>query len=235
MSVPLIVVTGASRGIGRSVVRSLVLEHGRHVLAVARDTDALDRLARELASGRGALETVALDLAAADAVPRLVQQVGGRRVEGLVNNAGVLVKRGMGEWTPDDTARLFHMNAAVPLLLVQALAPLLEGDPPGHVVNIGSMGGFQDSAKFPTLAAYSASKAALACISQCLAEEFKDRGVRSNCLAIGAVDTVMLQEAFPGYRAPVAPATAGAYVAHFVLHGHNLFNGKVLPVALGTP
>src|SRR5690606_37581299 len=112
----------------------------------------------------------------------------------------------------------------------QALAPQLKGDPPGHVVHIGSMGGFQDSVKFPSLAAYSASKAALACLAQCLAEEFKDQGVRSNCLAIGAAGTEMLRTAFPDYDAPVSAAAMGAYVARFAVEGHHWFNGKVLPV-----
>ncbi|MDX9750772.1 MAG: SDR family NAD(P)-dependent oxidoreductase [Flavobacteriales bacterium] len=229
----MIVVTGASRGIGRETVRALVAEHRRRVLAVARDAEALGTLRHELGTDR--LETLAQDLAAPDAADRLVAHVAGRRLAGLVHNAGLLVRRPLGEWTAQDTAALFHLNAAVPLLLTQALAPLLSGDPPGHVVHIGSMGGFQDSVKFPSLAAYSASKAALACVAQCLAEELKDRGVRSNCLAIGAAGTEMLRAAFPGYDAPVTASAMGAYVARFTVEGHHWYNGKVLPVAVGTP
>jgi NAD(P)-dependent dehydrogenase (short-subunit alcohol dehydrogenase family) len=134
-----------------------------------------------------------------------------------------------------DLERVFLTNAIAPLELSQALAANLAGDPPGHIVHIGSMGGFQDSAKFPGLVAYSASKAALACTAQCLAEEFKDRGIRSNCVALGSVDTEMLRAAFPGFRAGTTADAIGAYVAEFSLHGHNLFNGKVLPVATTTP
>lgn len=230
---PLIIVTGASQGIGRAIARSLVVDHGRHVLAVARNEQALQALAAELGNDR--LETLALDLELPDAPGQVVQRVAGRRVAGLVNNAGLLIRRPFGEWTAADAARLFHVNATVPFLLAQALAPQLDGDPPGHVVNISSMGGYQDSAKFPSLAFYSAAKAALACLSQCLAEEFRERGIRSNCLALGAVDTAMLRAAFPGYAAPVTPETMGAYAAVFVLEGHNVYNGRVLPVALGTP
>ena len=229
----MIVVTGASRGIGRETVRALGTEHRRRVLAVARDAEALGTLRHELGTDR--LEVLALDLAAPDAADRLVAHVAGRRLAGLVHNAGLLVRRPLGEWTARDTAALFHLNAAVPLLLTQALAPLLAGDPPGHVVHIGSMGGFQDSVKFPSLAAYSASKAALACVAQCLAEELKDQGVRSNCLAIGAAGTEMLRAAFPGYDAPVTASAMGAYVARFTVEGHHWYNGKVLPVAVGTP
>jgi NAD(P)-dependent dehydrogenase (short-subunit alcohol dehydrogenase family) len=141
----------------------------------------------------------------------------------------------MGAHSRLELTELFALNVVAPLELTQALVDELDGDPPGHVVHIGSMGGFQDSAKFPGLVAYSSSKAAMACMAQCLAEEFKERGIRSNCLALGAVDTAMLREAFPGYTAPVDAARMGAYVARFLLEGHALYNGKVLPVALGTP
>jgi 3-oxoacyl-[acyl-carrier protein] reductase len=226
------VVTGASRGIGQETVRALVREHGRHVLAVARNGEALRGLQQELGPQ---VELLPLDLGTPDAVHRVQDIVGGRRLSALVHNAGVLVRRNLGEWTAQDVAQMFHINVTAPLLLTQALAPQLKGDPPGHVVHIGSMGGFQDSVKFPSLAAYSASKAALACLSQCLAEEFKDQGVRSNCLAIGAAGTEMLRAAFPGYDAPVSAAAMGAYVARFAVEGHHWFNGKVLPVAVGTP
>lgn len=230
-----IVVTGASRGIGREVVRCLVADHGRRVVAVSRSSGALEELGIELRGATGTLETVACDVATDTGMRSLTHRVAQRRLCGLLNNAGVLVKREIGSWTAEDAALAFHVNVTVPLLLAQALVDGLSGDPPGHVVNIGSMGGFQGSAKFPGLAAYSASKAALACLSECLAEEWKDRGVRVNCLAIGAVDTDMLREAFPGYRAPVDAAAMGAYVARFLLEGHGLYNGKVLPVSVSTP
>lgn len=229
----MVVVTGASKGIGRSITRSLVVGHGRRVLAVARSARALEELAHELADDR--FEPCVLDLELPDAPDRLLQAVDGRRVIGLVNNAGLLARRNLGEWTAADAARLFHLNATVPFLLAQALAPQLAGDPPGHVVHISSMGGFQDSAKFPSLAFYSASKAALVCLGQCMAEEFRGQGVRCNSLALGAVDTDMLRAAFPGYAAPVTAEDMGAYAAHFVLEGHKVYNGKVLPAALGTP
>ena len=104
-----------------------------------------------------------------------------------------------------------------------------------HIVNIGSMGGFQGSMKFPGLSAYSASKAALHTLTECLAQEFAEQGIKVNCLAIGSAQTEMLEEAFPGYQSPVMAFEMGKYIADFSITGHRFFNGKVLPVAVTTP
>ena len=231
----LIVVTGTSKGVGRETAKALVMQHGCTVIGVARDEKGLRTLQDECAGGTGSFEPLTADLSEDDAIALVHTHVAGRRVHGLVNNAGLLITRPFGEWTAADGARLFHLNTTVPLLLAQALTTSLAGDPPGHVLGISSMGGFQGSAKFPGLLAYSAIKAALACVCECLAEELKDHGVRANSLCIGAVDTAMLRAAFPGYQAPITPAVMGAYVARFVLEGHGFYNGKVLPVAVSTP
>ncbi len=228
-------VTGASRGVGREAARALVQRHGVNVLAVSRDGAALRTLQQECAGGAATLEALELDLAEPGAVEQVVDRVGDRRVIGLLNNAGLLRKRGFGTWTADDLDALFRLNAFVPFLLAQALAERLSGVPPGHVLSIGSMGGVQGSVKFAGLAGYSASKMALAGFTECLAEELRERDVRCNCLALGAVDTAMLREAFPGYQAPVGPEQVGAEVARFLLDGHKYFNGKVLPMSLSTP
>ncbi|HYW96685.1 MAG TPA: SDR family oxidoreductase, partial [Bacteroidales bacterium] len=103
------------------------------------------------------------------------------------------------------------------------------------VVNIGSMGGFQGSVKFSGLSHYSASKAALAVLTECLAVEYNQTGIAFNCLAIGSVSTGMLNEAFPGYDAPVKPEDMADFIYDFAVNGHRFMNGKILPVALSTP
>lgn len=229
-----VLVTGAGSGIGLAVVQALLAESQVHVIALARNSDA--RLEEEHRRfGRDRLQSVDVDLQSANAVERAVEAVGSRRLLALVHNAARLVRTHMGGHDRAVLNGLFDLNVTVPLLLSQELAEQLDGDPPGHIVHIGSMGGFQDSIKFPGLVAYSASKAALACTAQCLAEEFKGRGIRSNCLALGAADTDMLRAAFPEYRAQISAQSMGAYVARFALEGHKLFNGKVLPVSTTTP
>ncbi|GIR50606.1 MAG: hypothetical protein CM15mP59_3480 [Flavobacteriaceae bacterium] len=68
-----------------------------------------------------------------------------------------------------------------------------------------------------------------------MAEEFKDNGPRCNALALGAVQTEMLAEAFPDYKAPVSASQMATYIADFSLNGHHLYNGKVLPISQSTP
>jgi NAD(P)-dependent dehydrogenase (short-subunit alcohol dehydrogenase family) len=97
------------------------------------------------------------------------------------------------------------------------------------------MGGVQGTVKFPGLSAYSSSKAALAGLTECLAIEFQDKDIAVNCLALGAVQTEMLQEAFPGFKAPVSPDKMAEFIGNFVLTAHHFMNGKVLPISLSTP
>ncbi len=228
----IVVVTGASRGIGSATVEALVREHGKKVVAISRDHRGLHRL---IEMHPGEVEALQMDISTEDAPIRIKEHVAGRRVRALVHNAGLLHSKPMGEHAARDLQHLFNVNVVAPLLITQALLDVLDGDPAGHIVHIGSMGGFQDSVKFPGLVAYSASKAALACQAQCLAEEFSSRSIRSNCLALGSVDTEMLRAAFPGYKAAMAAVEMGSFIARFALEGHHLFNGKVLPVATSTP
>ena len=100
---------------------------------------------------------------------------------------------------------------------------------------ISSMGGIQGSAKFPGLAAYSSSKGAVITLTELLAEEYKETGPAFNALALGAVQTEMLEAAFPGYQAPVSAAEMAKYIGDFALTGHHYYNGKVLQVSKTTP
>jgi NAD(P)-dependent dehydrogenase (short-subunit alcohol dehydrogenase family) len=97
------------------------------------------------------------------------------------------------------------------------------------------MGGVQGSVKFPGLAAYSSSKAAIITFTELLAEEYKESGPSFNVLALGAVQTEMLAEAFPGFEAPVTAAEMGSYIANFALTGHQFYNGKLLQISNSTP
>jgi 3-oxoacyl-[acyl-carrier protein] reductase len=226
-----ILVTGASKGIGAALVKRLAsVPDVKKILAVSRD----EKLLKELEGDK--ISTLSFDLAAADItllsekVKKLVPSL-----DVLINNAGAIVNKPFETITAGELEQVYRVNVFAPFRLTQVLVPLMGNKTRGHVVNISSMGGFQGSAKFPGLSAYSSSKGALTILSECLAEEFKDRNIAVNCLCLGATQTEMLAAAFPGYKAPLSAAQMADFIAEFALTGHNYFNGKVLPVSVSTP
>lgn len=228
-----ILVTGAGSGIGLETVRALLVRPTVDVIAIARN--GRQRLDAELQAYPKRIHVIEQDLLAPDAMERIVAGVGKQRLVGLVHNAAELIKVAFGQYSREELLRVYEINVVIPVLLTQALTNRLAGHPNSHVVSISSMGGFQDSTKFPGLLGYSSSKAALACMAQCLAVEFADQGIRTNCLALGSVDTPMLRTAFPAYKAAATAAEMGHFIAEFTLTGHKHFNGKVLPVSTSTP
>lgn len=157
-------------------------------------------------------------------------------VDILINNAAVLVNKPFEDMVAAEVENMFRVNVTSQFEFLQALLPYMgKGQVPTHIVNISSMGGLQGSMKFPGLSAYSASKAALATLTECLAEEFKDKNISVNCLMLGAVQTEMFEEAFPGERTEMTPLLMAAYIRDFALTGANFFNGKIIPVSKSTP
>lgn len=227
-----IIVTGASRGIGFRLVEEFI-KSGHNVIAVSRNTGPLSDLASNLDTKT--LSVLGIDLEGPEAPDELKQYVAVHfnQIDILVNNAGLLINKPFLSLESDDFDRMFNLNVKAPFNIVRALAEYFA--PSAHIVNIGSMGGFQGSAKFPGLSLYSASKGALAILTECLAEELKPAGIKLNCLALGAAQTEMLSEAFPGYQAPVTAGEMASFIAWFALNGHNFFNGKILPVSVSTP
>ena len=104
-----------------------------------------------------------------------------------------------------------------------------------HIINISSIGGIAGSSKFSGLSAYSSSKAALNVLTEMLYEEFKTSGPIINTLALGAVQTEMLEAAFPGYKAPLSSFEMANYIYDFSIKGHKYYNGKILPVSISNP
>jgi NAD(P)-dependent dehydrogenase (short-subunit alcohol dehydrogenase family) len=232
-----IILTGASRGIGYETALALSkISHSR-IMAIARNEIALERLSDEIAAFQNGskLIPVKLDLEKEDAISKIIHQIEIHtfRPNILINNAGLLIKGSITDLSPTDFDQMFQLNVKTVFFLVQSLIPYFQAD--SHIVNISSMGGYQGSAKFSGLSLYSASKGALAILTESLAEELKPFQISVNCLALGAVQTEMLTEAFPNYIAPVSAARMGEFIADFALNGNRFFNGKILPVSLSTP
>jgi len=232
-----IIITGASSGVGFEAVLDLILSGEHKVIALARSEDKLGRLA-EIALGLNpdcVLYPIAFDIVHDD-YSGLLQFIAthfDNQVDILINNAGILINKPFAELQETDFAEMLQGNFIGHVRIIQSLLPFMPVN--SHILNIGSMGGFQGSVKFPGLSAYSASKAALHTLTECLAYELADRQIKVNCLALGSAQTEMLEQAFPGYQSPVLAFEMGKYIADFALTGHKFFNGKVLPVAVTTP
>ncbi|MCB0636623.1 MAG: SDR family oxidoreductase [Lewinella sp.] len=227
-------ITGASRGIGYDTALALAAHEAHTVLAISRNAERLEKLATTAHQryGRNAIRVLPYDLTQPEPARLLDWVHASGPLHGLLNNAGLLINKPFRELTSADWQASFATNFFGVVELVRTLLPVLDR---AHILNIGSMGGFQGSAKFPGLSAYSASKGALANLTECLAEELREEGIVVNCLALGAVQTEMLATAFPGLQAPVASEQMGRFVAYFLQEGRHFFNGKVLPVSVSTP
>lgn len=222
-----IVITGAGKGIGFELCKILLTDHNNKIFAISRDIRKLV----ELSKNNQNITPYSFDLESKDYKPLLNNLP--FRIHILINNAGYLVNKPFQNITDDEIDRSFHVNFTSAFKLIQVFLPHFNLN--SHIVNISSMGGFQGSVKFSGLSIYSASKSALACLSECLAVELKDRKININCLCLGAVQTEMLAEAFPGYSAPHSAAEMATFISDFALKAHLYINGKIIPVSISTP
>lgn len=235
-----IIVTGASRGIGYELVKEFAKdEKVKNVFAISRNEEKLHQLQKDCEEfgGGNKVIPIATDIGLKDFETLfkdgIEKKVGA--IDIIVNNAGYLVNKPFEQLTDEDIYNIYNVNVFSVFRLVRLSLGLLVKATRPHILNIGSMGGVLGSSKFPGLSAYSSSKAALSGLTECLAEEFKDKGISVNCLALGAVQTEMLAQAFPGYKAPLSASDMAGYIKEFSIGGHLLYNGKVLPVSLSTP
>lgn len=226
-----ILITGASRGIGWETTLNLV-QSGHEVLALARSGERLKALSAQAGAN---CKNLVFDLAqpTGDALKQALEELGGLDI--IINNAGLLITKPFEALSDQDWQSMFEVNVFGVARLIRHCLPMLQKSPRAHIVNISSMGGFQASSKFPGLSAYSASKGALSILSECLAEEWKNSNIKVNALAIGAVQTEMLAEAFPDFQAPLSSQEMAAFISHFALTADKFYNGKVLPVSVSTP
>ncbi|WP_299290552.1 SDR family oxidoreductase [uncultured Mucilaginibacter sp.] len=232
-----IIITGASSGVGFEAVIELIHQPGHQIIALARSEKKLARLleiSRTL-NPDCVLYPVAFDIVHDDYadLQQFVKTHFDGKIDVLINNAGALTNKPFAQLGESDFVEMLQSNYLGHVRIIQAMLLLMAKN--SHIVNIGSMGGFQGSVKFVGLSAYSASKAALHTLTECLAQELAPQEIKVNCLALGSAQTEMLERAFPGYQSPVMAFEMGKYIADFALTGHKFFNGKVLPVAMGTP
>ena len=232
-----IIVTGASKGIGLEIVRAFAAKGNCKIIAIARSETSLFKLREEciVSFPESVIIPVVYDLTMSayrtELLPRIDKHF--NRVDILINNAGKLINKPFEMLSEYEFDNLIDVNVKSAFKMIKLCVPLMHKN--AHIVNIGSMGGVQGSVKFPGLSVYSASKGALAILTECLAEELKSKHISINCLALGAVQTEMFNAAFPGFKAPNSTEQMAAYIVDFALKGHEFFNGKILPVSVSTP
>lgn len=223
-----IIITGTSRGIGFELVQ-LFAKSGYKVLALSRNEKPIQNLKLENVT------CFSFDLNDNEAYIKVENFISSqwKHVDVLVNNAGALLNKPFSETTIQDFESVYKTNVYGVAELTRVVLPFMKKE--SHVVTISSMGGVQGSMKFPGLAAYSSSKAAVITLTELLAEEYKESGISFNVLALGAVQTEMLEEAFPGYQAPTTAFEMADYIFNFSLNGNKYYNGKLLQVSNSTP
>jgi len=223
-----IIITGTSRGIGYELV-ALLANTGHNVLALSRNEVPVSGMG---ISNCHCFPCDITDKAAIEKVADFLKE-NWKHVDVLINNSGFLVNKPFKLLTTEDFKQSYEVNLFGAVALTQAVLPFMRKD--GHVVNISSMGGIQGSVKFPGLAAYSSSKGALITLTELLAEEYKESGPSFNVLALGSVQTEMLEEAFPGFKAPISAKEMAQYIMDFSLTGNKYYNGKIMEVSSSTP
>ncbi|WP_159021613.1 SDR family oxidoreductase [Formosa sp. L2A11] len=223
-----VIITGTSRGIGLELVKYFS-EAGHQVLALSRNDKPVSKLNLKNVT------TFCFNLKEASDFEKVNAYVATnwKQVDVLIHNAGALINKPFSELTTSDFQQVYATNVFGVAELTRTLLPyMVKGS---HMVTVSSMGGIQGSMKFPGLAAYSSSKGAVITLSELLAEEYKESGIAFNVLALGAVQTEMLEEAFPGYIAPISATSMAQYIFNFSLTGNTFYNGKVLEVSSTTP
>lgn len=233
-----IIITGASRGIGYETAKRFAAIGDNNIVIIARNESKLKELKNECdrENTKSQLFPIVFDLEDSNSykdvlVVEIKKYIS--TIDIVINNAGLLINKPFDKLTDNDIDRMIELNLTSPTKLIKSLLPLMNR--PAHIINISSMGGFQGSQKFPGLAVYSAAKAGLASLTECLAEEYKNTGLVFNCLAIGSTDTEMLREAFPGYQATFKTSEMADFVVDFAINKFKFFNGKIIPVSISTP
>ncbi len=222
-----IIISGASRGIGFELTNYFA-KHNYNILALSRNINSLLGMPKNVT-------VLKVDITLKEDLKKITDFISEhfKTVDILINNAGKLVHKPFLETTYQDFLNVYNVNVFAVAELIKITLPFMKKG--SHIVTVSSMGGIQGSMKFAGLSAYSSSKGAVITLMELLAEEYKESGIAFNTLALGAVQTEMLAEAFPDYQAPITAKDMADYIGNFALTGNKMYNGKVLQVSSTTP
>ena len=222
-----VIITGTSSGIGFELVK-LFSEKNHNVLAISRNNNSLRTL------NLAGVMPIDLDLTESEDYNSLDKYLSSlENIDILINNAGYLINKPFEETTLKDFQEVYSTNVFSVAMLTKKIIGFMSES--SNVVNISSIGGVQGSMKFAGLSAYSSSKAALNILTEMLAEEYKDRKIHFNSLALGSVETKMLKKAFPDFKASTSAIEMANYIYQFSVDGYMFLNGKIVSVSSTTP
>ncbi len=222
------VVTGASAGIGRAAAE-LLASRGARVAVFARSEERL----RDLVSRHeGRMLAVTGDVADAGAIEKLFAACEERfgDCDLLVNNAGMIDPKPLVDTTPVEWDRMFAVNVRGVYLASRRALPRMIARRAGAIVNVASISGVIGPEKFPGWVSYCASKGAVISLTEALAVEVKEHGVRVNCVSPGSVDTKMWEEASGGAPAAMTAAEVAEVILFLASDQSRPMNGQNVDV-----
>jgi NAD(P)-dependent dehydrogenase (short-subunit alcohol dehydrogenase family) len=193
------IVTGGGRGIGRETALAMA-GNGADVIACSRNESELEETVRLSVDGgfAGSIEPFVCDIASEDDVKRLATHAGKRfgSLDVLVNNAGMFSSGRMESLETEHMRKAIEVNCVGMFVACREVFPLMK-EKGGSIINVSSLSGVRGVEKFPGFGAYIVSKFGVIGLTEALAVEWKDFGIRVNAIAPGAVDTEMLRAAAP--------------------------------------
>ena len=213
-------VTGASRGIGRSIGIALA-DSGAHVVLAARSRNKLDTVKEEISAHGGSATAAAADVSSEQEIialfKRIEEQFGGLDI--LVNNAGIGIWGKLVDFDMKDFDTLMNVNVRGMYLCCQRALKLMIPKKKGYIINISSVVGFKG---YPKQSAYTASKHAVMGVTKSLAVEAQEHNICVSAILPGGVDTSFIGEARPDLdRSVLMPPED---IAHTVLYLLSLSN-----------
>jgi len=224
------IITGAGRGIGRSISMGLA-EAGVDVILVSRTLAELKET-QALIGSKVSVNIIQADVSSTDSVVNLHKQIqeDGRAVDFLVNNAGYAERVSIEETDEASWDKMINVNLSGTYRMIRSFLPLLKQSK-GKVLNISSLAGTSGYEKFPGFGAYSAAKAGVVALTEVLAVEHKEDGVDFYCISPGGVKTQMLASVLPDFEATMVPKDIADKAVELLLENTDVVSGENVVVA----